>query len=192
MTGRLERICMEHGMRMSERRRIILQVLDQATDHPCAEEVHRRVTRVEPNISMATVYRTLNMLAEAGILSRVELGDGKARYEEAGDGHHEHLIDLETGKVLEFRDAAIEALLREAAERLGYRLLQYRLEIFAAPEPTERSFGERPAGEGRHGAAVTSLSSPDMRRSAAPRDALHRIASAPRRRAMKSRRTPGA
>ncbi|HWB50387.1 MAG TPA: Fur family transcriptional regulator [Stellaceae bacterium] len=130
MTGRLERICLEHGMRMSGQRRAILDILDKANDHPCAEEVHQRVVHVEPTISLATVYRTLNILAQIGILSRVELGDGKAHYEEAGEGHHEHLIDVETGKVVEFCDPTIEALLREAAGRLGYRLLQYRLEVF--------------------------------------------------------------
>lgn len=149
MTTRLEQACLERGLRMSEQRRIILQVIDQANDHPCAEEVHRRVIRVEPTISMATVYRTLNILAEAGIISRVELGDGKTHYEDAGDGRHEHLVDVESGQVLEFRDHAIEALLREAAGRLGYRLLQYRLEVFATAEARVSS-SEEPMRDQHH------------------------------------------
>ncbi len=139
MIGRLQRICQQRGIRMSEQRRVILQVLDTATDHPTAEEVHQRVALTGPRISLATIYRTLNILADAGLLSRVELGDGKAHYEEASDEHHEHLIDVETGKVVEFRNDALTALLREAVERLGYRLVQYRLELFGVPEQANES-----------------------------------------------------
>ena len=130
MTGRLEQVCQERGMRMSGQRRVILRVLDKARDHPCAEEIHRRARLTDPRLSLATIYRTLGILAAAGVLTRVEFGDGKTRYEEADAAHHEHLIDVETGKVIEFRDEAIEALLHSAASRLGYHLIQYRLEVF--------------------------------------------------------------
>ncbi|HWB49294.1 MAG TPA: Fur family transcriptional regulator [Stellaceae bacterium] len=142
MTNRLERICLERGLRMNEKRRVILRVLDKAQDHPCVDEVYRRVTESDPRISISTVYRTLKILAQAGVLSRVEFGDGRAHYEEARDDRHEHLIDIDTGKVLEFRNGAIETVLREAAGQLGYRLLQYRLELFAALEATADGFGE--------------------------------------------------
>ena len=127
MAGQLERICLERDMRMSGLHRVILHILDEARDHPCADEIRRRVRLTDPRISLATIYRTLNILAEAGVLSRVEFGDGKTRYEEAGAAHHEHLIDVETCKVIEFCDDAIEALLHSAASRLGYHLVQYKL-----------------------------------------------------------------
>ncbi len=137
MTRRLEQLCEERGVRISPQRRDILHVISEAEDHPSAEEVHRRAVRLDPKISLATVYRTLNTLVEIGILSRVEFGDGRAHYEKAGETRHEHLIDVMTGHIHEFRDDAIEALLNAAAAKLGYRLLQYRLELFGASESPE-------------------------------------------------------
>ncbi len=126
----LEQRCLDHGLRISDQRKVVLRVISEARDHPCVEEIHKRVTGIDPRISLATTYRTLNILAGAGLLSRVEFGDGKAHYEEARDGRHEHLIDVRTGKVLEFQNEAIEALLRQTAAQLGYRLADYRLEVF--------------------------------------------------------------
>ncbi len=134
MTSRLEQHCLDRGLRLSGRRRVVLRVLDEATDHPCAEEIHDRAVALDPEISLATVYRTLNMLAKAGLLSRLALGDHRTRYEEAGPEHHEHLIDVQTGQVREFRDEGIEALVRQVAAELGYRLIDYRLELFAEQE----------------------------------------------------------
>jgi Fur family ferric uptake transcriptional regulator len=123
-------------MRISVPRRIILDILDQATNHPSAEEIYRQATEIQSTINLATVYRTLNRLVDVGVLCRLELGDGRTHYEVAGDGHHDHLIDVESGKIVEFRDADIEARLHTAAGRLGYRLLEYRLRIFATGKTT--------------------------------------------------------
>lgn len=128
---RLEDLCIEKGMRMTEQRRIIARVLSQADDHPDVEEVHRRASSLDPHISIATVYRTVRMFEEAGILNRHDFGDGRARYEEAREEHHDHLIDVQTGKVIEFQDAEIEELQKKIAERLGYRLVDHRLELYA-------------------------------------------------------------
>jgi Fur family ferric uptake transcriptional regulator len=136
MTGRLERMCRERNLRISGPRRIILDILDRSTDHPCAEEIYRQAAKIQSTINLATVYRTLNRLTAVGVVCRVELGDGKTHYEVARNGHHDHLIDVESGKIVEFRDADIEAQLRDAADRLGYRLLEYRLRIFATGKAT--------------------------------------------------------
>ncbi len=150
MTNRLEQLCLERGLRMSGKRRIILQVLDETRDHPSVEEIYRRVTEHDRRISMATVYRLINFLAQEGIFVRLELGDGKSRYEQAAGEHHEHLVDIETGAVLEFREPGIEDLIQTAAARLGYRVVEYHLELFAqsgAPTAQKPSlFGLR-----RHG-----------------------------------------
>ncbi|NWG47075.1 MAG: transcriptional repressor [Alphaproteobacteria bacterium] len=128
---RLEKLCVDKGMRMTEQRRIIARVLTQAEDHPDVEEVYRRASAVDPRISIATVYRTLRLFEEAGILARHDFGDGRARYEEASEDHHDHLIDLQSGQVVEFRDDEIERLQAAIADRLGYRLVDHRLELFA-------------------------------------------------------------
>lgn len=145
MTERLEQLRLERGMRLSEQRRVILNVLGRVpvTRAPIH---HRHPVSSEPTISLATVYRALNSLADAGILARVEFRNGKTRHDESSDGHHEHPVDVETGKVLEFHNATIETRLRKAVGRLGYRLLQYRLEIFGASEATaDGSVQEREA-----------------------------------------------
>jgi Fur family ferric uptake transcriptional regulator len=130
---RLEKICIDKGMRMTEQRRVIARVLSLASDHPDVEELHRRAHAVDPHISIATVYRTVRLFEEAGILTRHEFHGGRARYEEAGEAHHDHLIDMKSGKVIEFVDEEIEALQRAIALRLGFRLVGHRLELYCVP-----------------------------------------------------------
>ena len=130
MTARLEKLCIEKGMKMTAQRRVIARVLSQAHDHPDAEELYRRALTVNPKISIATVYRTVRLFEETGILTRHDFGDGRSRYETAPPEHHDHLIDLDTGKVIEFQDDDIEELQRRVARRLGYRLIGHRLELF--------------------------------------------------------------
>ena len=130
MTARLEKLCIEKGMKMTAQRRVIVRVLSQAHDHPDAEELYRRALTVNPKISIATVYRTVRLFEETGILTRHDFGDGRSRYETAPPEHHDHLIDLDTGKVIEFQDDDIEELQRRVARRLGYRLIGHRLELF--------------------------------------------------------------
>ena len=131
MTSRLEQLCQDKGLKMTEQRRVIARVLSDAADHPDVEAVHRRASEIDPKISIATVYRTVRLFQEANILERHDFGDGRARYEEVPSEHHDHLIDLQTGKVIEFRNEEIEALQREVAARLGYKLVDHRLELFA-------------------------------------------------------------
>lgn len=137
MISRIEQRCIEKGMKMTEQRRVIARVLSAATDHPDVEEVHRRATAIDSNISIATVYRTVRLFEEANILERHDFGDGRARYEEMPDAHHDHLIDVQSGRVIEFQNAQIEALQREIARRFGYRLVGHRLELYAVPLTAE-------------------------------------------------------
>ena len=130
---RLERLCIEKGMRMTEQRRVIARVLSVAHDHPDVEELHRRAHALDPHISIATVYRTVRLFEDAGILTRHEFLGGRSRYEEAPETHHDHLIDMKTGKVIEFVDPEIEALQTAIAQRLGYRLIDHRLELYGVP-----------------------------------------------------------
>ena len=129
----LEAACAEKGMRMTEQRRVIARVLESATDHPDVEELYRRSADIDPKISISTVYRTVRMFEEAGIIERHDFGDGRGRFETIPDEHHDHLIDLRSGKVIEFRDEEIEALQERIAERLGYKLVDHRLELYAVP-----------------------------------------------------------
>ncbi len=122
--------CAARGLRMTGQRRVIAQVLEGSPDHPDVEVLHARACLVDPKISLATVYRTVRLFGEAGILEKLEFGDGRARYEDAERAHHDHLIDLETGKVIEFVDPDIEALQEKIAAKLGYRLTGHRLELF--------------------------------------------------------------
>lgn len=133
MPDRIEQLCIEKGMRMTEQRRVIARVLSDAHDHPDVEELHRRAHAVDPHISIATVYRTVRLLEESGIITRHDFRDGRSRYEEHGDEHHDHLIDLKTGKVVEFVDKEIEELQEAIAKRLGYKLVEHRLELYAVP-----------------------------------------------------------
>jgi Fur family transcriptional regulator, ferric uptake regulator len=130
---RLERLCIEKGMRMTEQRRVVARVLSTSHDHPDVEELHRRCVTEDPHISIATVYRTVRLFEESGILTRHDFRDGRSRYEEVTDTHHDHLIDMKTGRVIEFVDEEIEALQRAVAKRLGYNLVDHRLELYAVP-----------------------------------------------------------
>jgi Fur family ferric uptake transcriptional regulator len=131
--SRLEQLCAEQGMRMTGQRRIIARVLSEAHDHPDVEEVHRRAHARDNRISLSTVYRTVRLLEGAGILERHDFGDGRARYEQAGHGHHDHLINMQTGEVIEFRNEQIERLQETVARELGFRLMGHRLELFGLP-----------------------------------------------------------
>lgn len=130
---RLEQLCIEKGMRMTEQRKVIARVLSTASDHPDVEEIHRRAAAIDSNISIATVYRTMRLFEESGVVERHEFQDGRARYEEATEEHHDHLIDLRSGAVIEFINDEIEALQRRIAEEHGYRLVDHRLELYGVP-----------------------------------------------------------
>lgn len=130
---RVEKLCIEKGMRMTDQRRVIARVLSLAHDHPDVEELHRRAHAVDPHISIATVYRTVRLFEDAGIISRLDFRDGRARYEEAPGLHHDHLINTRTGQVIEFVDGEIEALQDAIARRLGFRLIDHRLELYGVP-----------------------------------------------------------
>ncbi len=130
---RIETLCIEKGMRMTEQRRVIARVLSLAADHPDVEELHRRAAEEDPRISIATVYRTVRLFEEAGILERHDFRDGRSRYEEVPESHHDHLIDLHSGKVIEFNNDKIEALQREIAAEIGYKLVDHRLELYGVP-----------------------------------------------------------
>ena len=130
---RIEQVCIEKGMRMTDQRRVIARVLSTAKDHPDVEEVYRRASTQDANISIATVYRTVRLFEEAGILTRHDFLDGRSRYEETPTDHHDHLIDMKSGQVVEFCDPEIEALQIAIAQRLGYRLVGHRLELYGLP-----------------------------------------------------------
>jgi Fur family ferric uptake transcriptional regulator len=133
MISRIEQRCIDKNMKMTDQRRVIARVLSDSADHPDVEEVYRRATAIDPHISIATVYRTVRLFEEADILERHDFGDGRARYEEAAGDHHDHLIDMQSGNVIEFTSTEIEALQREIARRYGYRLVGHRLELYGVP-----------------------------------------------------------
>lgn len=133
MPDRIEKICIEKGLRMTEQRRVIARVLSMSHDHPDAEELHRRASTEDPRISLATVYRTVRLFEEAGIIERHDFRDGRSRYEEVGDDHHDHLIDLKSGEVVEFVNDEIERLQEAIARKLGYKLVDHRLELYGVP-----------------------------------------------------------
>ena len=126
----LEALCAERGLRITEQRRVIARVLSESEDHPDVEKLHERAMAADPKISIATVYRTVRLFEDAGILERHEFGDGRSRYEAASDAHHDHLIDVETGKVIEFVDEELELLQKRIAEKLGFRLVDHRMELY--------------------------------------------------------------
>jgi Fur family ferric uptake transcriptional regulator len=130
---RIEQACVDKGMRMTEQRRVIARALAASKDHPDVEELHRRAVALDAGISIATVYRTVRLFEEAGILERHDFRDGRSRYEETPETHHDHLIDMKTGKVVEFVDPEIERLQEAIAQRLGYRLVDHRLELYGVP-----------------------------------------------------------
>ena len=131
--NRIEAQCVAAGLRMTGQRRVIARVLSASEDHPDVEELYRRVSAIDAGISMSTVYRTIRLLQEKGILAKLDFGEGRARYEQSPDKHHDHLIDMETGNVVEFHDAELEALQERIARRLGYRLVDHRMELFGMP-----------------------------------------------------------
>ncbi|MFV2053022.1 Fur family transcriptional regulator [Aliiroseovarius sp. YM-037] len=133
MTGTIIERCEAKGLRMTEQRKVIAQVLQSADDHPDVEEVFTRAAALDPKISIATVYRTVKLFEEAGILDKLEFGDGRARYEAADRDHHDHLIDMNSGEVIEFVDPEIEELQDRIAQKLGYRLIGHRLELYGVP-----------------------------------------------------------
>lgn len=142
MESRIERLCVERGLKMTGQRRVIARVLSEASDHPDVEELYRRASALDARISIATVYRTVRLLEEKGILERRDFGGGRARYEPTEHGHHYHLIDIDTGKVIEFQDPEYERLMQKIAARLGFDLVSLRLELFG-----RRREGEAPARE---------------------------------------------
>ena len=140
MPSRLERLCIDKGLKMTDQRRVIARVLSDSADHPDVEQVYRRATQIDSRISISTVYRTVRLFEEANILERHDFGDGRARYEEIPESHHDHLIDIQTGKVIEFTNEKIEQLQREVAGLLGYDLVDHRLELYGVP----RGAAEKP------------------------------------------------
>ena len=143
MTSRIEQLCQDKGLKMTEQRRVIARVLSESHDHPDVELLYQRASAIDPNISIATVYRTVRLFEEANILERHEFGDGRARYEDAQKAHHDHLIDLKSGRIIEFHNEEIEALQRKVAEKLGYRLVDHRLELYGIA----LGRGEKPAAD---------------------------------------------
>ena len=133
MTRNIIQRCSQSGLRMTEQRRVVAQVLETSHDHPDVEELYARALELDPRISIATVYRTVKLFEEAGILDKLEFGDGRARYEDAERDHHDHLIDMQTGQVIEFVDPEIELLQEKIAQRLGYHLKDHRLELYGVP-----------------------------------------------------------
>lgn len=129
----LEVRCVDAGLRMTEQRRVIARVLDESADHPDADELHRRSVKVDPKISISTVYRTMNLFEEIGIIERHDFRDGKSRYESVPEEHHDHLIDLKTGTIIEFNSPEIEALQERIAREHGFKLVDHRLELYGIP-----------------------------------------------------------
>ena len=129
----LEEACVAKGMRMTDQRRVIARVIEAASDHPDVEELYRRAATIDDRISLSTVYRTVNLFEEAGLVTKHDFKDGRARFELIPDEHHDHLIDIRSGKVIEFRNGEIEAIQDLIARRLGYRLVDHRLELYAVP-----------------------------------------------------------
>jgi Fur family ferric uptake transcriptional regulator len=127
---RIEKLCMERGLKMTEQRRIISRVLSEAQDHPDVESIYRRASSIDPKISIATVYRTMRLLEDANVIDRHDFGDGRARYEENRDEHHHHLIDVKSGEVIEFQNGEFEKLKQKIAQELGYELIGDRLELY--------------------------------------------------------------
>lgn len=137
MPSSIENKCLEKGLKMTGQRRVIARVISDSSDHPDVEMLYNRAVAVDSNISIATVYRTVKLFEEAGITQRHDFGDGRARYEEADVEHHDHLIDLKSGKVIEFTNLEIEKLQKDIARKLGYKLVDHRLELFAVPLDTK-------------------------------------------------------
>ena len=162
MESRIERLCVERGLKITGQRRVIARVLSDAEDHPDVEELYRRAASLDARISIATVYRTVRLLEEKGILERRDFGGGRARYEPSESGRHYHLIDVETGKVIEFEDAGHDQLLHAIAARLGFDLVSVRLELFARKHAAPEA---RTPPRSRAKAAATPAAPPEPRAS---------------------------
>ncbi|HXA26489.1 MAG TPA: Fur family transcriptional regulator [Acetobacteraceae bacterium] len=162
MESRIERLCVERGLKMTGQRRVIARVLSEASDHPDVEELYRRATALDARISIATVYRTVRLLEEKGILERRDFGGGRARYEPTEHGHHYHLIDIDTGKVIEFQDPEYQRLMQTIAERLGFDLVSLRLELFG------RRRDPAVAGRDRAARQRATRSAPSAQQSGSP------------------------
>lgn len=152
MQSRLEQLCVQKGLKMTEQRRVISRVLSDSQDHPDVEQVYRRAVELDPHISIATVYRTMRLFEEANVIERLDFGDGRARYEEARDEHHHHLIDVQTGEVVEFANDELELIKEKIARDLGYRLIGHRLELYGVRK--DRPVVERAYVPGGHGSKV--------------------------------------
>jgi Fur family ferric uptake transcriptional regulator len=162
MVSEIEQRCIDRGMKMTDQRRVIARVLSDSHDHPDVETVHKRAVQIDPNISIATVYRTLRLFEELTILERHDFGDGRGRYEQSQTAHHDHLIDIQSGRVIEFESGEIEALQREIAAKLGYSLVGHRLELYAVPI-AETKAGDAPIPEGSRAGGMQERN--DARRS---------------------------
>ncbi len=164
MESRIERLCIDRGLKMTGQRRVIARVLSEAEDHPDVEELYRRAALLDSRISVATVYRTVRLLEEKGILERRDFGGGRARYEATEHGHHYHLIDIDTGKVIEFEDAEHEQLMRQIAARLGFDLVSHRMELFGRrhPEPAPSPIQGPIPGAERAGPALGPTLGPTL------------------------------
>ena len=130
MTGSIEAKCLSKGVKLTDQRRIIAKVMSESSDHPDVDERYNRVSKIDPKISIATVYRTVKLFEESGILAKHEFKGGKARYEELNEGHHDHLIDVKSGEIIEFVDNEIEKLQKKVAEKYGYTLVDHKLELY--------------------------------------------------------------
>jgi Fur family ferric uptake transcriptional regulator len=133
MASKLEQQCIEKGLKMTGQRKVIAQTISDATDHPDVEEIYRRASKKDSKISIATVYRTVRMFEEANIIEKHDFGDGRARYEETSDEHHDHLINIRTGEIIEFHNEDIEKLQELVAKKLGFKLVDHRLELYGVP-----------------------------------------------------------
>ena len=130
MNSKLEIKCKEKGVRLTDQRKLIAKVMSDSSDHPNVDDLHKRVTKIDPKVSIATVYRTVKLFEEAGIVAKHDFKGGKARYEELSEKHHDHLIDIKTGEIIEFVDDEIEKQQKKVSEELGYRLVDHRLELY--------------------------------------------------------------
>ena len=130
MSETIEQKCISKGVKLTEQRKIIANIMSQSNDHPDVDELYNRVTKIDPKISIATVYRTVKLFEEAGILTKHEFKGGKARYEELNEGHHDHLIDIKSGEIIEFVDNEIEELQKNVADKYGYNLVDHKLELY--------------------------------------------------------------
>ena len=132
MSSEIENKCLAKGVRLTEQRKLVAKVMSESEDHPDVDELHKRVSKLDPRVSIATVYRTVKLFEEAGIVSKHDFKGSKARYEEVSKEHHDHLIDINTGEIIEFVDQDIEKLQKKVAEKLGYKLIDHRLELYGS------------------------------------------------------------